>query len=227
MDITTDTAVATSTVDAPGLCCYRPAVCSPVLQAAGDTYVEFTLLLDAAGDLDGVMLGVARATFDPTVSIEANGHVYGAYATGDGWMMETASGGIYHDYINSQAESAWVSGSGRAVQAGERVGMLLRGGSLSVYIAGQLIGVMVDGLVGEFVWAVDLTIVHDIADVRSVRIAARDAPPAPPPPCCSTICYPCGSGTACDFCDGSCNSAGPAYCDQAHPEWSNNCDRSC
>jgi hypothetical protein len=48
-----------------------------------------------------------------------------------------------------------------------------------------------------------------------------------PAPCCSTICYPCGSGTACDFCDGSCNSAGPAYCDGAHPEWDDNCDRSC
>jgi hypothetical protein len=46
-------------------------------------------------------------------------------------------------------------------------------------------------------------------------------------PCCSTICYPCGSGVACDFCDGSCNSDGPTYCDRVHPEWDDNCNREC
>ena len=48
-----------------------------------------------------------------------------------------------------------------------------------------------------------------------------------PPVCCSTLCYVCGSGTACDGCDGSCNSAGMDYCDGVHPEWDENCDRSC
>jgi hypothetical protein len=48
-----------------------------------------------------------------------------------------------------------------------------------------------------------------------------------PTPCCSTRCRPCGSGTACDGCDGSCNSSGPDYCDQTHPEWADDCDRAC
>ena len=47
------------------------------------------------------------------------------------------------------------------------------------------------------------------------------------PACCSTLCYVCGSGTACDGCDGSCNSAGMDYCDAAHPQWDDDCDRSC
>jgi len=46
-------------------------------------------------------------------------------------------------------------------------------------------------------------------------------------PCCSLRCRPCGSGTACDGCDGSCNSAGPSYCDAKHPSWADGCNRSC
>jgi hypothetical protein len=218
LDIATDSSLATSSIDGSGVCCYRPAIGSLILHADGEAYVEFTL----AGGLDGVMLGIARATFDPTVSVEAGPYVYGAYATADGWMMEASSGNLYHDYISNQSPVEWVSQA--RFQAGEQVGMLLRGGRLSVYIGGERLGVMFEGLVGEFVWAADLT----INAVRSVRIEARDAAEvAVDLPCCSTICYPCGSGVACDFCDGSCNSDGPTYCDRVHPEWDDNCNREC
>ena len=166
------------------------------------------------------MLGLARAGFDPTTPIEANGYVYGAYATGDGWMMEASSGNLYHDFINTQSATEWVN-KGRFEASGE-VAMLLRNGQLLVFVGGRLLGVMLDGLVGEYVWAADLT----NQESRTARIVASGGSGFEWP-CCSTLCYPCGSGTACDFCDGSCNSAGASFCDGAHPGWDENCDASC
>ena len=54
------------------------------------------------------------------------------------------------------------------IEAGGTVGLLLRQGSLRVYIKGKCIGTMVTGLTGELVWATDL---HG-----SVRIARAPAP---------------------------------------------------
>jgi hypothetical protein len=142
IDIATDSLVAVSAAGPAGRCCYRPAISSPVLQADAEHYIEFTL---PAG-LDGVMLGLARAGFDPTTPIEANGYVYGAYATGDGWMMEASSGNLYHDFINTQSATEWVN-KGRFEASGE-VAMLLRNGQLLVFVGGRLLGVMLDGRVG-------------------------------------------------------------------------------
>jgi hypothetical protein len=170
--------------------------------------------------LDGVMLGVARASFDPTVPVENGGYVYGAYATPDAWMVEVSSGNLYHDYLAAQTPTDW--GSKGRFEAGRQVGLVLRNGQVLVLIEGKLLGVMADGLVGEFVWAADLS----ISEPRSVGIEPQDAADFHWP-CCSSLCYPCGSGTACDFCDGSCNSAGASYCDGAHPSWDENCNRAC
>jgi len=50
------------------------------------------------------------------------------------------------------------------------VGLLLRQGSLSVYIKGKRVGTMVTGLTGELVWATDL------GSYSSVRIARKPVP---------------------------------------------------
>ena len=52
------------------------------------------------------------------------------------------------------------------------MGLLLRQGSLSVYIKGKQVGTMVTGLTGELVWATDLY------GGGSVRIARKPPPPA-------------------------------------------------
>ena len=48
--------------------------------------------------------------------------------------------------------------------------MLLKQGSLSVYIKGKQVGTMVTGLTGELVWAADL------GNNGSVRIARKPVP---------------------------------------------------
>ena len=48
------------------------------------------------------------------------------------------------------------------------VGLLLRQGSLSVYIKGKQVGTMVTGLTGQLVWAADLD--------GSVRITRKPTP---------------------------------------------------
>ena len=63
----------------------------------------------------------------------------------------------------------WASGEKQGIEKGETVGLLLRQGSLSVYIKGKQVGTLVTGLTGELVWATDLD--------GSVRIA-RKPPPA-------------------------------------------------
>ena len=55
---------------------------------------------------------------------------------------------------------------------GETVGLLLRGGSLAVYIEGRRVGVMCTGLSGPLVWATDLYCSGD----SSVRIERRPPP---------------------------------------------------
>ena len=236
--ITEQNAVATMTSN--NGCCYGAVVSTPFFPGSADSYVEFTLTGDAA---QSVMVGIARSDFDPTVPVTNGGYHYGAYGTAAGWMMEAASGAFYHDYVHAQAATTWTRVTGPwtnpdepwgpttleaapatpAAQPGDTIGMWLHAGSLTVYLNGELVGVMCQGLVGNLVWAADLGDNAGGPLPEGVRIASGD----PPHTCCSTRCYPCGSGTACDFCDGSCNSPGPAHCDQTHPEWANGCDRSC
>ena len=222
-------------------CCYAAVVSAPFFPGSADSYVEFTLTGDAA---QSVMVGIARSDFDPTDPVTNGGYHYGAYGTAAGWMMEAASGIFYHDYVHAQASTTWTRVIGLwtnpdepwgpttleaapatpAAQPGDTIGMWLHAGSLSVYLNGELVGVMCQGLVGNFVWAAYLGDNAGGPLPECVRIASGSGPPHT---CCSTRCYPCGSGTACDFCDGSCNSAGPDHCDQTHPEWADGCDRTC
>jgi hypothetical protein len=168
MDFSEDGAVATLSHPVGG-CCYRPVVTGTVLQADGDSYAEFLTL-----DIDGVMVGLAHATFDPTVPITASSYIYGAYATPDGWMMEIPSGNFYHDMLGSGKDEPWVSGpSMESIEAGQTIGMHLHAGRLSVYIGGEQVGVMCEGLVGEFVWAADLSDGHDVRIQSGVSPGGR------------------------------------------------------
>ena len=65
----------------------------------------------------------------------------------------------------------WASGEqyGPSIEEGETVGLLLRQGSLAVYIQGRRVGVLCTGLSGPLVWATDLY-------TGSVRIARRPPP---------------------------------------------------
>lgn len=60
---------------------------------------------------------------------------------------------------------------------GETVGLLLKQGSLAVYIDGRRVGVMCTGLSGPLVWAADLCDASS-GGASSVRIERRAAPPA-------------------------------------------------
>ena len=116
-----------------------------------------------------VLVGVARAGVDPTKDINA-GQFNGLFATADGWMYLFGGGGHYHNFGSSKSETPWASGSKTPIKVGETVGLLLRKGSLSVYIKGACVGTLVTGLTGQLVWAADL---HTGG---SVRIAAKRPP---------------------------------------------------
>ena len=66
----------------------------------------------------------------------------------------------------------WASGKSQGIKEGETVGLLLRQGSLSVYIKGKEVGVLCTDLSGEFVWAANMG-----TDV--VRIACKPPPGSP------------------------------------------------
>ncbi len=87
------------------------------------------------------------------------------YATADGWMYCYNDG----DYGHKGWPGKWASGTKQGIKEGEAVGLLLRQGSLSVYIKGKQVGTMVTGLTGELVWATDL-------GGSSVRIARKPVP---------------------------------------------------
>ena len=152
-------ALATAGQDASSK--YRPAVCGRVLQASGAAYAEFTWV--AGGD---VMVGVARAGFDPAQPIQ--GQWEGLFTTAAGWMMQS-SGSFYHNSA-SAAETPWASGTKEGIAVGQTVGLLLRKGNLSVYIKGACVGTLCTGLSGSFVWATDLY------NKASVRIALKPPP---------------------------------------------------
>ena len=146
-------ALATNWRTAGGYSNYMPAVCGEVLQAEGEAYAEFTWV-------SGYMyVGVARAGVDPSSVGD------GLHRTADGWMYYCRTGYHYHN----DHSTPWASGEAQPIKEGETVGLLLKQGSLSVYILGRQVGVMCTGLTGEFVWAADLD--------GSVRIA-RKPPPA-------------------------------------------------
>ena len=135
---------------------YRSAVCGEVLQAEGEAYAEFTWVSGGGTP----MLGVARAGVDPS-SVEG-----ALTSTADGWMYICSGGAHWHNNHNPP----WASGEAQGIQRGGTVGLLLRQGSLAVYIRGRRVGVMCTGLSGPLVWAADLY------EGSSVRIARKPSP---------------------------------------------------
>ena len=67
-----------------------------------------------------------------------------------------------------EAASSRASGEQQGLWQGGTVGLLLKQGSLHVYIKGKQVGTMVTGLTGELVWAADMD--------GSVRIARKPVP---------------------------------------------------
>jgi len=106
-------------------------------------------------------LGVARAGVDLSAVRIA------LHRTPDGWMYSCGGGAYLH---NGGSPKPWASGTKQGIEEGETVGLLLRQGSLSVYIKGKQVGTLVTGLTGELVWATDL------AYGGSVRIARKPVP---------------------------------------------------
>ena len=143
---------------------FRSAVCGEVLQAEGEAYAEFTWVSGSSIP----QVGVARAGVDPS-SLED-----GLFRTADGWMYRCSDGTHWHN--NSHSRCA--SGEPQGIKKGETVGLLLRRGSLAVYIQGLRVGVMCTGLSGPLVWATDLSFNYCSAWVQgsSMRIARRPPP---------------------------------------------------
>ena len=94
--------------------------------------------------------------------------------TADGWMYSCRDGHYHNRAIKSWA--SWASGEPQGIKKGQTVGLLLRRGSLAVYIQGRRVGVMCTDLSGPLVWAADLCYYGG----SSVRIERRP-PPSPEP----------------------------------------------
>ena len=96
--------------------------------------------------------------------------------TADGWMYRCNRGVHFHNdsyrlpAAHPPYSTPWASGQKQGIAVGGTVGLLLRRGSLAVYIQGRRVGVMCTGLSGPLVWATDL---YD-----GVRISRRPPPPA-------------------------------------------------
>ena len=138
-------------------------MCGEVLQAEGEAYAEFTWLSGL-----NPMVGVAKAGVDLS-SVED-----GLSSTADGWMYYCSNGAHYHNYNSGYSTTPWASGRSQGIAVGETVGLLLRRGSLAVYIQGRRVGVMCTGLTGPLVWATDLWGGRGASS--RVRIARRPPP---------------------------------------------------
>ena len=136
----------------------HPAVCGEVLEAGGEAFAEFTWVSGRSP-----IVGVARAGVD--LSTVAGG----LHDTSDGWMYNCETGGHLHDFRGHA--TPWASGERQGIEEGGTVGLLLRQGSLAVYIQGRRVGVMCTGLSGPLVWATDLN-----GGESSVRIERRPPP---------------------------------------------------
>ena len=80
--------------------------------------------------------------------------------------MYSCGGGAH---MRDSRITPWASGEQQGLWQGGTVGLLLKQGSLAVYIQGRRVGVLCTGLSGPLVWATDLY--HD-----SVRIERRPPP---------------------------------------------------
>ena len=120
---------------------WRSALCGEVLRAEGEAYAEFTYVGGHA------LVGVARAGVDPS-SLSG-----GLYNTAGGWMYACGGADLYRGggggYYHRGSQTPWASGEEQGIKEGDVVGLLLRQGSLSVFVKGKRVGTMVTGLTGE------------------------------------------------------------------------------
>ena len=77
----------------------------------------------------------------------------------------------YGNHYHEGKNVAWVSGQGQRIEEGETVGLRLWQGSLIAYRYGVQVGVLCEGLRGQFVWAADLK-----DSGTSVRITGKSPP---------------------------------------------------
>ena len=118
---------------------YRTALTGEVMDAAGDSYAEFTFVSDGS-----LAVGVVTADYDPSRASAINSkHSY---------MYKCNSGEHYHQ----GSVTAWDSGEGQNIGPGKTVGLRLRQGSLCAYVDGMQLGVLCTGLSGQFVWGADM-----------------------------------------------------------------------
>jgi hypothetical protein len=118
------------------------AICSDcVLISTRSHYAEFFLL---RGEYAAV--GLVRPGWDP------GGDERWASATEHAWSFTVWTGKRHH----AGQRECWTEGEGRA-REGDLIGLLLASGSLSVWKGGIRLGVLVDGLQGDWCWMVTLT----------------------------------------------------------------------
>ena len=140
---------------------YASALGSHVLQADGDAYAEFTYVSDPGGT--NLFVGISRPHVD--VSTAFGSGIAGSTEC----RMYRAMAGQCRDGHGLRSVP-WVSGKGKQrFGEGMVLGLRLRHGSLRAYMDGQQLGVMCEGLSGEFVWAADLGSRGE--SVRIVRLA--------------------------------------------------------
>ena len=131
---------------------WQSAVCGAAPMTSGRHYAEVTWLSGDKGQ--ELLVGVVEDGFDATKGGAARNHAAG-------WMYDASSfgaaraiaGKLYRDRRKSDWDGA------RGAEVGDVIGLLLdlERGSLSVYINGTRLGVMVSsGLEGPLRWAVDM-----------------------------------------------------------------------
>ena len=91
-------------------------------------------------------VGVARAGVDLSAVRIA------LHRTPDASMYSCGGGA----HMRDSHITPWASGKQQGLWQGGTVGLLLKQGSLAVYIQGRRVGVMCTGLSGPLVWAADL-----------------------------------------------------------------------
>ena len=157
---------------------WATALARKPMNAEEDSYVEFTRIHGsypyvgvARADYASVEEGIPPEPEPEPESVDEDGFdptkVDGVHSTEHGWMYTCDYGNHYHEGENV----AWVSGQGQRIEEGETVGLRLRQGSLIAYRCGVEVGVLCEGLRGQFVWAADLK-----DSGTSVRITGKPPP---------------------------------------------------
>lgn len=146
-------AVVTHTDSTLGRICAKFGECVSATSMDG-AYAEFTWL---GGQFTAVgLVRHKKLPGEESACSAISGQ--GAWRTPDAWMYFNSSGAICH----AGDALPWLRGQMRGIAVGDTVGLLLRQGTLAVYLRsesfGSLVcaGVLCTGLVGEMLWAADL-----------------------------------------------------------------------